>query len=216
MDRLSWALIYATAALAFTGAGPCRLAATEVGQTAPPLIVRELDGQSFDLSAQRGKVALIDFWATWCPPCRQEMPVLDAVYRRYRDQGLAVIGVSVDSSHDRSAVEKVMQAFTYPAAMMRDATANGFGTPSALPILYVVDAAGVVRAKLTPDKTPVTEDSLTDIVVRLLPRQAAIPPPANGLQYTPGADQSHRPAAGNGALSGRGPPCHNRHADRFS
>jgi len=127
MDRNSWALICATAALAVTGAGPCSLAATEVGQTAPPLIVRELDGQSFDLAAQRGKVVLVDFWATWCPPCRQEMPVLDAVYRRYRDQGLAVIGVSVDSSHDRSAVGKLMQAFAYRrrCCAMRRQTGSG-------------------------------------------------------------------------------------------
>lgn len=194
MDRISWALIFVTGTLAFMGVGPCPLAATEVGQAAPPLVVRKLDGQSFDLSAQRGQVVLVDFWATWCPPCREEMPVLDAFYRRYRDQGLTVIGVSVDRLHDRADVGKVMQAFSYPAAMMRDATVNGFGTPSALPILYVVDADGAIRAKLTPDKTPVTQESLADIVTPLLPRQPVTPPPADGTHSRRGIDPYCQPS----------------------
>jgi cytochrome c biogenesis protein CcmG/thiol:disulfide interchange protein DsbE len=177
-----WVVACAAEALVLIGAGPHTLAATEVGQAAPALVVRELNGQAFDLSAQRGKVVLIDFWATWCPPCRQEMPVLDAFYRRYRNRGLEVIGVSADRPHDRADVEKLMQAFSYPAAMLSTAQANGFGPPPALPVMYVVDAAGVVRAKLTPDKTPVTEKNLTDIVLPLLPQLAPTQPPADGAR----------------------------------
>src|ERR1700752_4185863 len=95
--------------------------AMEVGQPAPSLVVRELDGQMFDLSAVRGKVVILSFWATWCPPCRKEMPVLDALYRRYHVQGLEMIGLSADRPRDRSDVQKVMQSFSYPAAMLDDA-----------------------------------------------------------------------------------------------
>jgi thiol-disulfide isomerase/thioredoxin len=76
------ALMFLTVALAALTALDAQ-AATELGQPAPALLVQELNGQTFDLAALRGKVVVINFWATWCPPCRQEMPTLDAFYRRH-------------------------------------------------------------------------------------------------------------------------------------
>ena len=149
-------------------------AAMEVGQPAPSLVVQELDGTTFDLSAVRGKVVVVSFWATWCPPCRTEMPVLDALYRRYHGQGLEMIGLSADRPHDRSDVQKVMQSFSYPAAMLDDAKVNDFGTPSALPKTIVIDGHGIVRAELTPDQTAVTEKSLSAAVLPLLPQKSAL------------------------------------------
>ncbi len=153
-------------------------ASATVGNAAPALDVPELDGQTFDLSAQHGKVVVVNFWATWCPPCREEMPALDAFYRRYHGQGLEMIGVSADRPHDRSDVTKVMQSFSYPAAMLDDAKVNDFGTPDALPMTVVVDGNGVVRAKLTPDQTPVTEKSLSDAVLPLMPQKSTADPNA--------------------------------------
>jgi len=146
-------------------------ASTTVGDAAPALVVPELDGQAFDLRALRGKVVIVNFWATWCPPCRQEMPALDAFYRRYHGQGLEMIGLSADRRHDRSDVRKVMQSFSYPAAMLDDAKVNDFGPPNVLPVTFVVDRGGVLRAKLTPEQTPVTEKNLADMVLPLLPEK---------------------------------------------
>ncbi len=140
-----------------------------VGKPAPPLIAQELDGQTFDLGALRGKVVIINYWATWCPPCRKEMPALNAFYQRYHAQGLEMIGLSADRSRDESEVRKVMQSFGYPAAMLNDAKRNGFGSPTELPVTYVVDADGVVRVKLTPNANPVTETTLNEVVLPLLP-----------------------------------------------
>ncbi len=159
------AAIIFVAALAFASA--------TVGNPAPALNVSELGGQTFDLSALRGKVVIVNFWATWCPPCREEMPALDAFYRRYHGQGLEMIGLSADRPHDRSDVTKVMQSYSYPAAMLDDAKVNDFGTPDALPMTVVVDGNGVVRAKFTPDQTKVTEKSLSDAVLPLLPQKSA-------------------------------------------
>ena len=168
---LQWSLIV-IAAVVLANA-PRAHADSELGQPAPALVIEELNGNTFDLAAQRGKVTIVNFWATWCPPCRKEMPALDAFYRRYHAQGLEMIGLSADRPHDRSEVIKVMQSFSYPAAMVDDAKSDGFGDPSALPVTYVVDRNGVVRAKLTPDQTPVTEKSLSAAVLPLLPQKSA-------------------------------------------
>jgi cytochrome c biogenesis protein CcmG, thiol:disulfide interchange protein DsbE len=148
-------------------------AAGNVGEPAPALVVQELGGPTFSLAAARGNVVVVNFWATWCPPCRKEMPALDAFYRKYHDRGVQMIGISVDRPHDRSDVKKVMELFSYPAAMLGDAKVNDFGTPSALPTTVVVDANGVVRARLTPEQTPVTEKSLSVIVLPLLAQRSA-------------------------------------------
>jgi cytochrome c biogenesis protein CcmG/thiol:disulfide interchange protein DsbE len=147
---------------------PCAFAVAEVGQPAPKLVVRELNGQTFDLSALRGKVVVINFWATWCQPCRQEMPALDAFYRHHHAQGLEMIGISADRPHERSNVNKVMQSFSYPAAMLDDVKDDDFGDPSSLPVTFIVDGTGVVRAKFTPDVTLATEKSLSAAVLPLL------------------------------------------------
>ena len=77
------------------GYGPAQ-AAPSMDQPAPALVVTQLDGQTFDLSKLRGKVVLVNYWATWCAPCRKEMPTLDTFYRRYHEQGLEMIGISID------------------------------------------------------------------------------------------------------------------------
>ena len=99
--------------------------------------------------------------------------MLNEFYRRYHSQGLEMIGVSADRPHDRSDVAKVMQSFSYPAAMLDDAKVNDFDTPSELPETIVIDTHGIVRAELTPDQTAVTEESLSAAVVPLLPQAPA-------------------------------------------
>ena len=88
-------------------AGPAG-AAPEIGTAAPELVVTQLDGQTFDLAKLKGKVVLVNYWATWCAPCRKDMPKLDAFYRRYHDRNLAMIGISVDRPSDLQKVRKVM------------------------------------------------------------------------------------------------------------
>ncbi|HEV3109512.1 MAG TPA: TlpA disulfide reductase family protein [Candidatus Binataceae bacterium] len=166
---------------------PCVFAAVDIGQPAPALVAQELNGQTFDLAAQRGKVVIVNFWATWCPPCRKEMPALDAFYRKYHSQGLAMIGMSVDRPHDSSEVRNVMQSYSYPAAMSEDANVNEFGSPETVPLTIVVDSKGIVRAKLTPDETAVTEKTLAAQVLPLLAQKTATGTSLNGNKVAPKA-----------------------------
>jgi peroxiredoxin len=145
------------------------VAAPAPGDRAPALIVPQLDGSRFDLAQLRGKLVVVNFWATWCEPCRQEMPALDAFYTKYRDRGLALVGISVDRSRDRDDVVKVMRTLHYPAAILSQAETDGFGKPTVLPETFVIDGSGVVRAVLTPDKNPITEQTLAAALLPLLP-----------------------------------------------
>jgi thiol-disulfide isomerase/thioredoxin len=143
-------------------------AAPDIGETAPSLAVTGLDGRDFDLSALRGKVVLVNYWATWCAPCRKEMPMLDAFYRRYRGEGLELIGISVDFHRDLDKVRKAAAMLAYPVALSGEITDNGFGKWEGVPVTYVIDVDGVIRDKLiaAPDKL------LHDVVLPLLRRSS--------------------------------------------
>ena len=137
-------------------------------EPAPALSVPTLAGPAFDLSAQRGHVVIVNFWATWCVPCRAEMPVLDAFYKKHQAQGLTLIGVSVDTPYALPKVKSVAAAVSYPIAVARDALSNGFPAINELPVTYVIDAQGQVKATLKPDEKGLTEQQLAALVEPLL------------------------------------------------
>ena len=140
-------------------------AAPEIGKTAPALVITELNGQTFDLAKLRGKVVLVNYWATWCAPCRKDMPKLDAFYRSHHQQNLEIIGISVDRQGDLAKVRKAMTSLAYPVAILKDITVDGFGAPEGVPITWIIDADGNVRDRMID----VREELLRGIVVPLLP-----------------------------------------------
>jgi len=156
------------AMLALFSLCPPAQAAVEIGQPTPALMVRDLSDHSFDLTTLKNKVVIVHFWATWCAPCKEEMPVLDAFYRAHHGQGVEMIALSADSPRHRDDVKEMMKAYSFPAAMLRDVSANDFGTPDMIPLTYIVDMRGIVRAKLSPDKAKLTDKSLSDAIMPLL------------------------------------------------
>ena len=155
-----------------TRAAPPAIGEPAIGKPAPQLIVPQLDGREFDLARLRGKVVLVNFWATWCSPCRIEMPTLNAFYRRYRSRGLEVLGLSIDAAPDAARVRQVMGHFSYPGALASAARVDGFGEPVAVPVTYVVDAKGVIRARLQAEgPAGVSRQALERAVLPLLARE---------------------------------------------
>ena len=126
----------------FVAVRPCR---TADRQAAPALVLTALDGSTFDLAKLRGKVVLVNYWATWCAPCRKEMPKLDAFYRQYHDQGLEIIGISIDFARDYEKMRKVARTVTYPMAVAKAISDDGFGIPKGVPITWIIDVDGKVR-----------------------------------------------------------------------
>ena len=152
------------------GVGVARAAdAPTVGHAAPALIARQFDGQLLDLTAQRGHVVLLNFWASWCVPCREEMPQLDALAHEFHDRGLIVIGLSADDRHDRADALKVARNQSYALGMLSEATRNEFGSPRSLPLTYVIDGDGVIRTVLSANRGPVSAEALRSAVTALLP-----------------------------------------------
>ena len=140
---------------------------------APALTVTTLGGHEFDLDAMRGKAVLVAFWATWCGPCLEEMPALEKYYREHKADGFQMIALSVDKPVNRAKAFKVLAKLSFPGAMVSDASRNGFGTPEAVPVSYVVDARGIVR-----DKFIALDASLLDeVVTPLLKERPAGPIP---------------------------------------
>ncbi len=162
------------AALLFTHAAH---AEAVVGQPVPALVTPTLDGKAFDLSSLKGKVVVLHFWATWCPACRDEMPALEAVWRKTHSKGVEVLAISADRPRNKSDVLNLMHYFTFPASMMDSASKNDFGTPSAIPVTYVIGKDGVVVDMMRPDIKPLTEGGLGGEVKALLEAKTDAPKP---------------------------------------
>src|SRR5215469_8863506 len=96
------------------------IAATE-GEAAPALRAKLLDGTTVSLAADSGKVVVVNMWATWCAPCREEMPALDAYYRAHRDEGLVLVALSMDDPKDEAKVREMTHGYSFPIGLARDA-----------------------------------------------------------------------------------------------
>ncbi len=116
---------------------------------APNFSLADLDGKKIDLSNYKDKVVLVDFWATWCTPCRDEIPHFVEFQKQYGDQGLQIIGISMDDS--AAPVRDFYKEFklNYPVVMGDTATSDAYGGVLGLPVNILIGRDGRIYAKYT-------------------------------------------------------------------
>ena len=148
------------------------LSVTRSDGTAYQLI--DLDGNPIRLADLRGRVVWLNFWASWCPPCQSETPLLRSMDERYRDRGLALVGVQVQQTVDDG--KRYAATYSLKYRIGADVTGEIFHEYRvfALPTQFFIDPSGVVRAVVNG---PMTEESATNMLDALLPAGSAAPAP---------------------------------------
>lgn len=140
-----------------------------IGKVAPAYATQNLDGRPVALSALRGKVVLLNVWATWCHPCRDEIPQLEALHRQYAASGLEVVGVSIDAAGTEGGVRAFMRDFelTYPIWFDPDERVAAQFLTVGVPETFLIDRRGVVRWRKIGPIQP-NDSSLATLLRRAL------------------------------------------------
>jgi cytochrome c biogenesis protein CcmG/thiol:disulfide interchange protein DsbE len=118
----------------------------EENTAAPDFALTDLSGKPLRLADFKGRLLLLNFWATWCPPCRAEIPDFISSYKEYRDQGLAIVGVSVDQLAPAQLKKWVAEAgINYPVAPATEQVLSAYRPGDYIPATILVDRAGRIR-----------------------------------------------------------------------
>jgi cytochrome c biogenesis protein CcmG/thiol:disulfide interchange protein DsbE len=141
----------------------------EVGKPAPEYRAVSVEGDSVSLASHRGKVMLFNVWATWCHPCREEIPELLVLYDKYKPRGLEVVGVSIDANGSDEAIRSFMKDFrmTYPVWRDPDERVSAEFLVVGVPATFLIDRNGILRWRKTGPIQP-GDSSLTAAIEQAL------------------------------------------------
>lgn len=138
--------------------------------TASDFTLRTIDNESFTLSEHKGEVLLLSFWATWCGPCKEEMPHLDKLYKKHKDAGFTVVSISSDDARTASRVKPFIRSkgFSFPVVLDKDSTVTGVYNPAkTLPYTVVIGRDFQVRLDHS-GYNPGDEEEIAKLVEELL------------------------------------------------
>ena len=151
-------LLHSTAAYA----GP------ELGNPAPDIQGELLDGKVFSLHAYKGKVVLVNFWASWCEPCREEMPAIEAYLKKNKSKGFEVLAINVDKPADMGQAKQIMQNYSFLFAERQQMNYSGYGRIWRIPSSFIIDKQGKLRKNGLTGDPKVDTKLLEEIVTPLL------------------------------------------------
>ncbi|MDT8322579.1 MAG: TlpA disulfide reductase family protein [Bacteroidota bacterium] len=117
----------------------------QVGEQAPAFSLKDKDGKEVTLASLKGKVVVLNFWATWCPPCRAEIPDFKRVYSAYKDRGVEILGVSLDHK-GWSVIKPFIKQWdiNYPVLLGGVEIARDYGNVRSIPTTFIIDRKGKV------------------------------------------------------------------------
>jgi len=151
--------------------------AAKVGEPAPPFTVTTFDGEQVTLESLRGKVVVLNYWATWCGPCRVELPEMDTYVRRHRASDLVIYAITIDNTAPKSKLMPLASVLSFP--LISRLKGRGYGTiRGAVPTNYVIDKAGTIRlAKAGAFNAVSLEAVITPLLAEPAPKTMAAAAP---------------------------------------
>ncbi len=140
-----------------------------VGSAAPAARLATIDGNAISTSDLSGNVVILTFWATWCVPCREELPLLSRFAEQHVSEGLRILGFSLDSADKIDQVRATAKSLSFPVGLLERSSAPGYGRIWRLPVNFAIDRAGRLVNDGWKEKNPSwTAQRLEEVVVPLL------------------------------------------------
>jgi thiol-disulfide isomerase/thioredoxin len=129
----------------FTQPAPAAVSTADIGQAAPSLKLPLVGGGEMDLASYKGHPVILNFWATWCDPCRAEMPVFERAQQQYRDEGLVVLGVDFQEQDPEIVAFLGQIGVTFPSVVDRTGEVTRQWRATGLPTTFLIDRQGVIQ-----------------------------------------------------------------------
>ena len=143
-------------------------AGIELGQSAPNIEGTLIDGKPFSLNNNRGKVILVNFWASWCEPCREEMPAIEAFLKNNKARGFEVLAITMDKPSDMEQAKQIMRNYSFLFAEKNQINYSGYGRIWRIPSSFIIDKQGILRKNGLTGDPKVDTKLLEEVVTPLL------------------------------------------------